>query len=51
VGFNMTDQSLIRFSFLHSSDTGGKKWEYVESIHQLFIDFRRGDPIIHLRRK
>jgi hypothetical protein len=27
-----------RSDFLHSSDTG-KKWEYNETVHQLFIDF------------
>jgi hypothetical protein len=25
---------------LHSSDTG-KKWEYNETVHQLFIDFKK----------
>jgi hypothetical protein len=25
---------------LHSSDTG-KKWEYSETVHQLFIDFKK----------
>jgi hypothetical protein len=26
--------------FLHSSDTG-KKWEYNETVHQLFVDFKK----------
>jgi hypothetical protein len=67
VGFDITDQLLIRFSALdkklklnsmasvcerpipterlslvgevrHSSDTGEKKWEYSETVHQLFIE-------------
>jgi hypothetical protein len=25
---------------LHSSDTG-KKWKYIETVHQLFIDFKK----------
>jgi hypothetical protein len=32
VGFNITDQLLMRFFFLRSSDTG-KKW----TVYQLFI--------------
>jgi hypothetical protein len=27
--------------FLHSSDTREKKWEYTETVHQLFIDFKK----------
>jgi hypothetical protein len=38
VGFDVTDQLLIRF--LHSSDTGEKR-EYNESVHRLFIDFKK----------
>jgi hypothetical protein len=26
---------------LHPSDTGEKKWEYNETVHQLFIDFKK----------
>jgi hypothetical protein len=26
---------------LHSSDTGGKKWDYSEILHELFIDFKK----------
>jgi hypothetical protein len=26
---------------LNSSDTGEKKWEYNETVHQLFIDFKK----------
>jgi hypothetical protein len=36
-GFNVTDQLLIRFSaFVRYWK---KKWEYNETVHQLFIDF------------
>jgi hypothetical protein len=34
VGFDVTDQ------ILHFSDTG-EKWEYNETVHQLFIDFKK----------
>jgi hypothetical protein len=27
--------------FLHSSDTGEKSFEYNETVHQLFIDFKK----------
>jgi hypothetical protein len=38
VGFDATDQLLIRFSaFLRYCR---KKWEYHETVHQLFIDFK-----------
>jgi hypothetical protein len=39
VSFDVTDQLLIRFS-LHSSDTR-EKWEYSETVHQLFVDFKK----------
>jgi hypothetical protein len=26
---------------MHLSDTGDKKWEYNETIHQLFLDFKK----------
>jgi hypothetical protein len=39
VGFEITDQLLIHI--LHSSDTGEKKWEHNETVHQLFIDFKQ----------
>jgi hypothetical protein len=36
VGFDITDKLLIRFpAFLE------KKWEYNETVHQLFIDFKK----------
>jgi hypothetical protein len=38
VGFDVTNKLLIRF--LHSSDNG-KKWEYNETVLQLFIDFKK----------
>jgi hypothetical protein len=36
VGFDITDQLLIRFSQILE-----KKWEYNETVHQLFIDFKK----------
>jgi negative regulator of genetic competence, sporulation and motility len=27
--------------FLHLSDTRKRKWEYNETVHQLFIDFKK----------
>jgi hypothetical protein len=38
VGFVVTDRLLIKF--LHLSDTG-EKWEYSETVHQLFVDFNK----------
>jgi hypothetical protein len=38
VGFDITDQLLIRF--FNSIDTG-EKWEYRETVHHLFIDFKK----------
>jgi hypothetical protein len=35
VGLDVTDQ------LMHSSDTRGKKWEYNETAHQLFVDFMK----------
>jgi hypothetical protein len=26
---------------LHSSDTGEKKWDYNEAVHQLFVNFKK----------
>jgi hypothetical protein len=26
---------------LHTSDTGEKKWEYSETVHHLFVDFKK----------
>jgi hypothetical protein len=37
VDFNVTDQLLLRYS---ASDTG-EKWEYNETVHQLFIDISK----------
>jgi hypothetical protein len=39
VGFNITDQLLIRFSAFVGY--WRKKWEYNETVHQLFIDFTK----------
>jgi hypothetical protein len=39
VGFDVTNQLLIKF--LHSSDTREKKWEYNETVLQLFTDFKK----------
>jgi hypothetical protein len=39
VGFDVTDQLLIRsFAF---GRYWRKKWEYNETIHQLFVDFKK----------
>jgi hypothetical protein len=39
VGFDVTDQILIRFSaFVRNWK---KKWENNEAVHQLFIDFKK----------
>jgi hypothetical protein len=38
VGFDVTDELLI--TFYASSDTREKNWEYNETVHQLFIDFK-----------
>jgi hypothetical protein len=39
VGFDVTDQLLIRsFAFVRY---WRKKWEYNETVHQLFIDFKK----------
>jgi hypothetical protein len=38
VGFNVTDQLLTRFSACQILE---KKWEYNETVHQLFIDFKK----------
>jgi hypothetical protein len=35
VGFDVTDHLLIRFSGT------GKKWEYSETAHRLFISFKK----------
>jgi hypothetical protein len=38
VNFDVTDQVLIRFSaFVRYK----KKWEYNETVHQLFVDFKK----------
>jgi hypothetical protein len=39
VGFDITDQLLIRFSVFIRY--WRKKWEYKETVHQLFIDFKK----------
>jgi hypothetical protein len=39
VGFDVTDQLLIRFSAFVRY--WRKKWEYNETVHQLFIDFKK----------
>jgi hypothetical protein len=38
-GFHVTDQLIIRFSAFVRY--WRKKWEYNETVHQLFIDFRK----------
>jgi hypothetical protein len=37
----LTLQINYRLDFLHSPDTGGKKWEYNETVYQLFKDFKK----------
>jgi hypothetical protein len=39
VGFVVTNQLLIRFSCI--PQILEKKWEYNETVHQLFIDFKK----------
>jgi hypothetical protein len=39
VGFDVTDQLLIRFSTFVRY--WRKKWEYNETVHRLFIDFKK----------
>jgi hypothetical protein len=39
VGFDVTDQLLIRFFCIRQ--VLEKKWEYNETVHQLFIDFKK----------
>jgi hypothetical protein len=39
VGFDVTDQLMIRFSAFVRY--WRKKWEYNETVHQLFIDFKK----------
>jgi hypothetical protein len=39
VGFDVTDQLLIRYFAFVSH--WRKKWEYNETVHQLFIDFKK----------
>jgi hypothetical protein len=38
VGFDVTDQLLIRFSAFVRY---WKKWKYNETVHELFIDFNK----------
>jgi hypothetical protein len=38
VHFDKTNELLV--TFFHSSDTE-KEWEYNETVHQLFIDFKK----------
>jgi hypothetical protein len=48
VGFDITDQIITSF-FLHSSGTREKKWEYNETVHQLFRDYK--NPYDSVRRE
>jgi hypothetical protein len=41
VDFDVTDQLLIRFSCIRQILE--KKWEYNETVHQLFIDFKKAN--------
>jgi hypothetical protein len=40
VGFNVTDQLLIIFLFVFVR-YWRKKWEYNETVHQLFTDYKK----------
>jgi hypothetical protein len=44
VGFDVTDQLLIRFSAFVGY--WRKKWEYNETVHQLFIDFKKAYDLV-----
>jgi hypothetical protein len=39
VGFDVTDQLLTRFFYIRQIPE--KEWEYNETVHQLFIDFKK----------
>jgi hypothetical protein len=39
VGLDVTDQLLIRFFSIRRILE--KKWEYNETVHQLFVDFKK----------
>jgi hypothetical protein len=39
VGFEVTDQLLIRFSAFVRY--WGQKWEFRETVYQLFVDFKK----------
>jgi hypothetical protein len=39
VGFDVTDQLLIRIFWIRQILE--KKWEYNETVHQLFVDFKK----------
>jgi hypothetical protein len=42
VGFDITDQLLINYwSGLFIHQILEKKWEYNETVHQLFVDFKK----------
>jgi hypothetical protein len=44
VGFDVTDQLLIRyFAFIQILE---KKWEYNETVHQLFIDLKKAYDLV-----
>jgi hypothetical protein len=44
VGFDVTDQLLIRFSAFVRY--WRKKWEYIETVHQIFIDFKKANDSV-----
>jgi hypothetical protein len=41
VGFDLTDQLLIRYFIFCIHQILEKKWEYNETVHQLFIDLKK----------
>ena len=44
VGFNITDQVLIRFFLINQ--ILGKKWDYNETVYQIFLDFKKANDSI-----
>jgi hypothetical protein len=49
VGFNLTDQLPIRFSAFVRY--WRKNWEYNETVHQLFIDFKKAYDSVSLEKE
>jgi hypothetical protein len=41
VDFDVTHLLLLRFSAISDTADTGEKWEYIETVHQLFIDLKK----------